>query len=95
MTTTIYANYAVLAHERQALFTATSPADSALSEAITVELPDECEPYETIMGTVALTLGGRLYHLSEAIASRNDSPALRWWDEHGHPHYIPLRIVER
>lgn len=95
MTTTIYANYGVLAHDKQTVFTAVSPADAALSEELTVDIPDECEPYEAIVGTIALKLGGHIYHLGEALASRNDAPALRWCDQYGHTHYMPLRIVER
>ena len=95
MTTTIYANYGVLAHERQALFTATSPADSVLSEAITVDLPDEYEPYETMYGNIALMLDGRPYLLDEALSSKDDQPALRWIDSGLRAHCVPLRIVER
>lgn len=91
----IYANYGVLAHEYQTIYTVTAPhANATCHETCTVSIPDGYKPYETAHGDIALTIGNRDYLLSEILAStKTGAPCLIWVDG-GVTHRIVLRIVE-
>lgn len=92
--TTIYANYGVLAHDKETVFTATAPhAHADFAEKITVIIPDQYEPYETQSGEVALSVpnGFNPYLLSEVLVSGKDGgPWLRYVDRDGHYHQYAL-----
>lgn len=92
----IYANYGVLAHEYQIIFTANAPhRHSKVSDKITVEIPEEYQPHETTAGEIALHVPGMSwdYLLSEVLGSMDRMPALTWFDSHK-THRVMLRVVE-
>lgn len=96
MKVTIYANFGVLAHEYQIIYTATAPHRHAkVAEQVTVEIPDEYQPYETATGEVALSLPGMswTYLLSEVLGSMDRLPAITWFDGQ-HTHRKMLRVAE-
>ncbi len=57
MKTTIYACYGLTAHEYETVY-GTTPAD--ICDEITVEIPEELEPYETVTGSIAVMLPSRM-----------------------------------
>lgn len=80
MTTKIYACYGLTANEKGAVYGAT-PTD--ICDEITVEIPEELEPYETVTGSIAVMLpslmGGKKMPatLEEVLCSTEDGdPAI-------------------
>lgn len=67
METKIYANYGVLAHEKEPVYTRIPIVDE-LADELTVVIPDEYMPYETIYGDIAVIISGHKYLLCDAIA---------------------------
>ena len=53
MKTTIYACYGLLTHEKETVY-GVAPTD--ICDEITVEIPDELEPYVTVTGSIAVML---------------------------------------
>ena len=81
MKTTIYACYGLTAHEKGAVYGVT-PTD--ICDEITVEIPEELEPYETVTGSIAVMLPSRMSEkklpatLEEALCStKTGMPAIR------------------
>ena len=83
MKTIIYANYGMIAHEKETVY---STAPAQINDAIEVDIP---EAYETQDGIIAVDLGGSRYMLSEVLSNSNarglaaagtDKPILRWYD---------------
>lgn len=81
MKTTIYACYGLTAHEHETVYGVT-PTD--ICDEITVEVPEELEPYETMTGSIAVMLPSRMsekklaYMLEEVLCSTEDGePAIR------------------
>lgn len=80
MKTTIYACYGLTAHEKGAVYGVT-PTD--ICDEITVEIPEELEPYETVTGSIAVMLPSRMgskkmpFALEEVLCSTKDGdPAI-------------------
>ena len=96
MKTTIYANYGVLAHEYQTIYTATAPHGHAkVSEPVIVEIPDDFKPYHNDYGEVVITVPGMPwpYMLDEVLTTVNgDLPGLRWYDGHKE-HRLTLKTI--
>ena len=96
MKTTIYANYGVLAHEYQTVYTATAPHGHAkVSEPVIVEIPDDFKPYHNDTGEVVVNVPGIPwpYTLDEVLAAVNgEQPGLRWYDGHKE-HRVALEII--
>lgn len=96
MKATIYADYGVLAHERQTIYTACNQHVYAkYSERITVEIPDKFNPYVTADGSIALRINGIPYMLDEVLATTAaDNPCIMWYNDSGR-HIERLDVVER
>lgn len=80
MKTTIYACYGLTANEHETVYGVT-PTD--ICDEITVEIPEELEPYETVTGSIAVMLpslmGGKKLPatLEEVLCSTEDGdPAI-------------------
>ena len=81
MTTNIYACYGLAAHEHETVYGVT-PTD--ICDVITVEIPEELEPYETVTGSIAVMLPSRMSEkklpatLEEVLCStKTGKPAIR------------------
>lgn len=81
MKTTIYACYGLPTQEKETVYGVT-PTD--ICDEITVEIPEELEPYETVTGSIAVMLPSRMgekklaYMLEEVLCSTEDGePAIR------------------
>lgn len=93
MKTTIYANYGVLAHEKEVVYT-TAPTDYAtVSEPITVEIPETFHPCENVIGQVLLTIDGSDYLLDEVLTNRGDDPCISWYDGQEF-HFVCPRVIK-
>lgn len=77
-----YANYGVLAHEKQTIFTISSPHHHAsVSEEIVISVPDGWEVSENASGNILIdTPQCETYMADEIISSRSDAPVLSWYD---------------
>lgn len=76
----IYANYGVLAHEKETVYS-TVPMDAVTRDALFVEIPDELEPAEAEDGSIIITVSGTVYLLSELLRTGKDcKPILQWSD---------------
>lgn len=80
MKTTIYACYGLTAHEHEAVYGVTP---TEICDEITVEIPEELEPYETVTGSIAVMLPSRMgekklpFALEEVLCSTEDGePAI-------------------
>ena len=97
MKTTIYANYGVLAHEYQTVYTATAPHGHAkVSEQVIVEIPDDFKPYHNEIGEVIVNVPGMPwpYTLAEVLTTINgDAPGLCWYDSH-QSHRVALEVID-
>ena len=81
MKTKIYANYGVLAHEYQTIYTVSNPhVHATCHDIITVEIPDKYQPYITVDESIALIIDGTPYMLDEVIASTADKPCIKWYN---------------
>lgn len=93
MKTTIYANYGILAHEKQTIYT-TAPTDLAtVSEPVTVEIPARFAPGLNGFDEVVLTIGNTDYLLGEILSHQGNKPALRWYDGNAY-HWALLNVVD-
>ena len=82
----IYANYGVLAHEKQPVYTVAPEATATISEPFYIIIPDSMQPHVTIGGSVAVVLPNSFspYMLSELLHTDcNDMPVLEWIDKDG------------
>lgn len=94
MKTTIYACYGLTAHEKRAVYGVT-PTD--ICDEITVEIPEELEPYKTVTGSIAVMLPSRMgekklaYTLEEVLGStKTGMPAIRTSEFGSH---IALKVI--
>lgn len=85
---TIYANYGLLAHEKQVIYYLV-PA-SEISNPVRVVIPNVSGV--NCVDEYILTLDGQDYLLSEVLTSVNDKPALRWVANGSH-HTRMLTII--
>lgn len=93
MKTTIYANYGVLAHEKQTIYTTTPTDEAVYSEPITVDIPESFEPWKDRFDRVLVTINGKPCYLYEVLYHRNDKPCINWFDG-AHLHYTALPIIK-
>ena len=80
----IYANYGVLAHEKQPVYTTAPEATATVSEPFYIIIPDAMKPYVTEGGQIALILpdGFGPYLLAECLATgQDDMPVITWIDK--------------
>ena len=77
-----FANYGVLAHEKQTIFTVSNKHPHAtVSEEVEITLPDNWEVSENTYGDLLIdTPEGITYMADEIISSWGDKPALIWYD---------------
>ena len=96
MITTIYANYGVLAHEYQTVYT-TAPHEHAVTfEKIAIEIPDSFNPYYNYLDEIVIRIPGSPWPhmLSEVLTTvKGKLPGMRWYDGHK-GHTVALDIVE-
>lgn len=71
---TIYANYGLLAHEKQVIFSAAPLCD--IADALRVVVPNISGV--NAIGDPIITIDGTDYLLGELLTSINGKPALRW-----------------
>lgn len=71
---TIYANYGLLTHEKQVVYTCAPVSD--IADALHVIVPNVSGV--NAIGDHIITLDGTDYLLGELLTSVNDLPALRW-----------------
>lgn len=95
MKCTIYANYGLLGHEKE---TVCHTANSAISDALTVEIPETLAPYMAVCGiAVMLPVNGKPapYRLNDVLAAdrRTNKPVIRWYDGNKRQ-TVALEIVE-
>ncbi len=84
MKTTIYANYGVLAHEKQTAYTVRPHAAATLSEPVTVSIPESVNPCTNEAGEILVTLDGTVHLLSEVLTNAGDKPVIHWFDGKGY-----------
>lgn len=96
MKATIYANYGVLAHERQTIYTADNQHVYAkCSDRITIEIPDKFHPYVIADDSIALMINGIPYMLYEVLATTaDDNPCFMWYNDSGR-HIERIDVVKR
>lgn len=80
----IYANYGVLAHEKETVYTTAPHEHATLSEPVTVTIPDSLNPCTNEAGEILVTLDGTVYRLFEVLANAGDKPVIRWFDGRGY-----------
>lgn len=90
-TISAYANYGVLAHEKQIIFTVSAPHPHAdVSDRIIVTIPDGWGVADNDMwGKLIITPKGATYTADEIISSYGDNPVLSWYDG-AHSHRVTL-----
>lgn len=82
-----YANYGLLAHEYQTIFTADSPiADAVVSDELEITLPEGFGQYKNCRDhTVITTPDGESYLAKDILSSYGNQPVLSWRDgQKGH-----------
>lgn len=92
----IYANYGVLAHEYQTIYTyGVEHCHAVTSDIVTVDIPDDLISGENYTGDPLLKLPGTkfLWPLSEALSHYGNKPCLRWFDGYEN-HRIMLKICD-
>lgn len=93
MKTTIYANYGVLAHEKEVIYT-TAPTDYAtVSEPITVEIPESFKPGKNALDMILVEIDGKNYLLDEVLTNRGDDPCISWYDGREF-HFVCLSVIK-
>ena len=94
MKTIIYANYGVLAHEKQTVYT-TAPI-SDVYDKLTVEIPTRLNPYITVMDEVGIEPEKAMCNgLSEVLTTtKGNRPAIRYCDRNGYLHIVALTITK-
>lgn len=77
-----YANYGVLSHEKQTIFTAGEKNTYAkVSEEIEITLPDGWTGAENQAGMpLIISPDGETYKADEILSSYGDNPVLSWYD---------------
>ena len=77
-----YANYGVLSHEKQTIFTITAPhPHTNVTEKIEIAIPDGWEVSENDMGEKLIHApNGKTYLAEEIISTDGENPILRWYD---------------
>lgn len=84
-----FANYGVLAHEKETVFTASNASGSAVtSDEVEITLPDGWETAENCAGELLICGPAGDFLANQILASQNDKPMLRWYD--GQWHTVPL-----
>jgi hypothetical protein len=76
----IYANYGVLAHEKETVYTTAPHEYATVSEPVTVTIPESVTPRENEAGEIIVTLDGTAYLLCEVLTNAGDKPVIRWYD---------------
>lgn len=95
MKATIYANYGVLAHEYQTIYTTNAPhCHATVSDKLEIEIPDEFHPYLNETEDIVITIPGMSwqYMLDEVIGCADGFPAICWYDG-GKRHKTMLRVI--
>lgn len=87
----IYANYGVLAHEKETVYTIAPHENATVSEPVTVTIPESVNPCKNEAGEIIVTLDGMAYLLSEVLTNAGNRPVLRWYDGRG---YKTLSIAD-
>lgn len=85
---TIYANYGLLAHEKQTVYTLAQSTN--ICDTVRVIIPNVSGA--NVVDEPILNLDGQDYLLSEVLTSVNDKPALRWVANGSH-HTRMLTII--
>ena len=95
MDVAIYANWGVLAAEKQCVYTMAPAATAAVSEPRVVRIPAELRPYLTIAHDAAIVPAGDwAYLLSEILTGgANETPALAWYGKDGRHRRVKLADV--
>lgn len=76
-----YANYGVLAHEKQIIFTAGRPhAQATTSDEVEITLPDGWSAEENKIGGLMICGPAGDYLADEILSSWGDAPVLSWFD---------------
>ena len=89
MLTKIYANYGVLAHEKETVYTTVPHEHATHSEPIVIDLPASVNPGENEAGEILVELNGTTYLLSEVLSGTKGDVALKWFDGKTY-RYIPV-----
>lgn len=89
----IYANYGVLAHEKECVYTVAPCEHAVVSEPFYISIPESLHPYLTQSDEVALEIDNTFapYLLHEVLITGSDgTPRIRWIDKSGVRHtFIP------
>lgn len=93
MKTTIYANYGILAHEKQTIYTVVPTDEATVSEPVTIEIPESFKPWKNEFDQILLTINGKTYFLYEVLYHRAGKPCINWYDG-AHSHYVTLPVVD-
>lgn len=92
----IYANYGVLAHEKETIYTAHAPeATAKVSKEVTVYVPEGFEACEGYLGNILIN-SDKLdftYDLADILGSNDDKPCFTWFDGHKN-NGVMLRIKQ-
>lgn len=91
----LYANYGILAHEKETIFTVGNPSGAAVCyDKYSAEIPQALNPYVTASGSIAIQpKDATPYLLREALlTTAGGAPALRWWDKAEKRHCVTLKI---
>lgn len=77
-----YANYGVLNHEKQTIFTYSNPHPHAdVAEEVVITLPEGFVTSEDGLGSVFIAIpDGNTYTVSEILRSWGDHPVMEWYD---------------
>ena len=81
----IFANYGVLAHEYQTIYTCTAPhVHAAASDRVVVEIPDELIAGRNYLDILLIKIPGEAWPcpLPDMLASWGGRPCLIWYDGH-------------
>ena len=90
-----YANYGVLAHESQTIYTAGNPeATATFAEEVVFVVPEKWETAENEAGELLLSPDGETYYMPYQILSQHGGkPCFRWFDGI-QKHWIVLKYSE-
>lgn len=84
LTVAIYANYGLLVHEKEVVYTYPCSATEICDELI-VELPsiNGAHWYLNTYGDPCIKIGAYVYCLAQLLSAYRDCPVLRWLDDDG------------
>lgn len=86
-----YVSYGVLGAEKTNVYTLGGPAYRAKAyETGTLDIPEELKPYETVDGSIAVTLDGIPYDLNEVLGANNDGDPVILSSDGYRTRHIPL-----